>query len=294
MLLSLLPKRRRSCSRCGASTVIRRSPGAAPRSSSWQNKLCKARKSKQFSPEQGAALQALQQTEMDARTTARIAEAEDTPNPKEGFAEEASSRIDQDQLMLESVIQTRPLLRRLAAYKDLVSRLSAHHEEFAQRYVERVRQSSATPAGKSRYVPGTEEDGDELRVFSERPIITGPMVCQLCESDFLTEKDFALHKQEDHAGETEYRKRPLYLLAEAGCRPITAQEKRLMVHNVAHLQQFCYPGSKGNRFSDGQEVPRCEAACAVCAQKDDLEHRHTLNLIRHCTKRLWCCSACGR
>ena len=26
-------------------------------------------------------------------------------------------------------------------------------------------------------------------------------------------------------------------------------------------------------------MPRCEAACAVCAQKDYLEHRHKLNLF---------------
>ena len=52
-----------------------------------------------------------------------------------------------------------------------------------------------------------------------------------------------------------------------------------MVHNSAHFQQFCHPGSKGNRFSSGEEVPRCEAACAVCAQKDYLEHRHKLHLF---------------
>ena len=125
--------------------------------------------------------------------------------------------------MLESGIQTRPLLQRLAAYKGLVYRSADQHEELAQRFAERVRQASATPAGKSRYVPGTEVDGGELRVFSERPIITGPLVCQLCESDFLTEKVLALHTQEDHAGEAECRKRVLYLMAEAGCRARTAE-----------------------------------------------------------------------
>ena len=71
-------------------------------------RLRKARKEKLFSPEREAELQALQQTEMDARTAARIAEAEDTSNAMEGFAEEASSRIDQDLLMLESGIRTMP------------------------------------------------------------------------------------------------------------------------------------------------------------------------------------------
>ena len=93
------------------------------------------------------------------------------------------------------------------------------------------------------------------------------------------EEDFARHKEKHHAGEKEYRKRVLFLMAEAGCLPITAQEKRLMVQNFAHFQQFCHPGSKGNRFSGGEAVPRCEAACAVCAQKDYLEHRHKLSLF---------------
>jgi hypothetical protein len=149
----------------------------------------------------------------------------------EWFAEVAQSRIDQDLLMLESGIRTKVLLRRLAIYKELVSSLSAQHEEFAQRYAERVRQASAAPAGKSRYVPGSEVEGDQLRVFSDKPVITGPLVCQLCEFDFVTEDDFARRKQQGHAGEAEYRKRVLFLMAEAGCRPIAAQEKRLMVQS---------------------------------------------------------------
>ena len=52
-----------------------------------------------------------------------------------------------------------------------------------------------------------------------------------------------------------------------------------MVQNFALFQQFCHPGSKGNRFSGGEAVPRCEAACTVCAQKDYLEHRHKLSLF---------------
>ena len=79
----------------------------------------------------------------------------------------------------------------------------------------------------------------------------------------------------DHGGENEYRKRVLYLMAEAGHRPITGQEKRIMVQNFAHFQQWCFPGSRGNYFADSKAVPRAEAACVVCAQKDYLEHRHT-------------------
>eukprot|EP00974_Lingulodinium_polyedra_P084060 8140312-Lingulodinium_polyedra.AAC.1 len=46
-------------------------------------KLRRARKAKEFSPEQEAELQALQQAESDARAAARIAEAEEPPNPME-------------------------------------------------------------------------------------------------------------------------------------------------------------------------------------------------------------------
>ena len=52
-----------------------------------------------------------------------------------------------------------------------------------------------------------------------------------------------------------------------------------MVQNFAHFQQFCHPGSKANRFTGGEQVPRCEAACAICAQKDYLEQRHKLSLF---------------
>ena len=128
-------------------------------------------------------------------------------------------------------------------------------------------------------MPGDEIDGDELRNFADEPIICGPLVCQLCHKDFISEQAFAEHKKKAHAGENEYRKRVLYLKAEAGCRAITAQEKRLMVQNFAHFQQYCHPGAKGNYFADEEEVPRCEAACAVCARKDWLEHRHKLRLF---------------
>ena len=70
----------------------------------------------------------------------------------EGFAEVTQSRIDQDLLMLESGIRTKVLLRRLAIYKELVSSLSAQHEEFAQRYTERVRQAADEAGGGPLHV----------------------------------------------------------------------------------------------------------------------------------------------
>ena len=83
----------------------------------------------------------------------------------------------------------------------------------------------------------------------------------------------------DHAGDVEYRRRVLYLMEECGCRPIKAEEKRIMIHNFALLQQFSRPGAKGSTFSRSPEIPRCEEACAVCQQRDFIELRHKLNLF---------------
>ena len=52
-----------------------------------------------------------------------------------------------------------------------------------------------------------------------------------------------------------------------------------MVQNFSHFQQFSRPGAKGNTFARVPEVPRCEAACALCQQKDFIEHRHKLSLF---------------
>ncbi len=145
---------------------------------------------------------------------------------------------------------------------------AANIEEFVQRYAECVRQASAAPAGKGLYVPGNDVEGDQLRVFSERPVITGPRVCQLGEHEFLREEDFARRQLYDHVGVAEYRKQVLFLMAEPGCRPIPPQEKKIMAQNIAHFQRFCHPGSRCNRFSGGQMALRCESACVGCAQKD--------------------------
>ena len=146
-------------------------------------------------------------------------------------------------------------------------------------YEERVHAALKQISGPQTYVPGDEVTGESLRAFSDEPILIGPLVCHLCDADFVNERDFAKHKECNHAGDKEYRKRVLYLLSKAGCRPLTGQEKRLMVQNFARFQQFCRPGAKGNYFADSDEVPRAEAACAICAQKDWLENRHKLNLF---------------
>ena len=76
----------------------------------------RARKEKRFSAEQEAELEAIQQAERDARAESRIADAEEQPNPMEGFADDADIRIAQDLLKLESGIRTKELQLRLADY----------------------------------------------------------------------------------------------------------------------------------------------------------------------------------
>ena len=196
----------------------------------------------------------------------------------EGFADEAENRLDQDLLLLASGTRTRDLQRRLKQYKTFLADADVANTEFAQKYKERLLNAAAQP-GVGTFVPGSEIDGDELRTFADDPIISGPLVCQLCDADFISEKSFSEHKTHCHAGDREYRKRVLYLMEEQGCRPITGQEKRIMVQNFSHFQQYCYPGAKGNYFAEGEEVPRCEAACAICARKDWLEHRFKLRLF---------------
>ena len=62
----------------------------------------------------------------------------------------------------------------------------------------------------------------------------------------MYDADFAAHKEKVQSGENEYRKRVLFLMEQAGNRPVTGQEKRIIVQNFAHFQQFSRPGAKGN------------------------------------------------
>ncbi len=56
----------------------------------------------------------------------------------------------------------------------------------------------------------------------------GPLVCKLCEADFVYEQDFAVQHEKEYAGESEYRKRVLFLVKRGGC-PVAAQKKRTMI-----------------------------------------------------------------
>ena len=175
-----------------------------------------------------------------ARSEELLEQAQEPPDPMESFADDAENKLDQDLMLLANGHRTRDLLRRLKKYKEFIENADTENTEFALKYKERISAASASAGELGTYVPGSSIDGDKLRTFSDSAIISGPLVCQLCESDFISEKAFAEHKKQAHAGESEYRKRVLYLMAEEGCRAITAQEKRLMVQNFAHFQQYVY------------------------------------------------------
>ena len=142
----------------------------------------------------------------------------------ESYADEAENRLEQDLMLLSNGHRTRDLLRRLKQYKDFIVSPGAENTEFAQKYKQRIQAASAAPAALGTYVPGDEIEGDELRKFSDEPIICGPLVCQLCNKDFISEKAFADHKKNAHAKETEYRKRVPYLMSQDCYRRITGQE----------------------------------------------------------------------
>ena len=117
-------------------------------------------------------------------STQLLQEAQVPPNPMDGFANEAENRLDQDLLLLASGNRTRDLQRRLKKYKNFIADANAANTEFAQKYKERILNAAATAAGVVTYVPGSEVDGDEVRTFADDPIISGPLVCQLCDADF--------------------------------------------------------------------------------------------------------------
>ena len=89
-----------------------------------------------------------------------------------------------------------------------------------------------------------------LLFVSDDPLITSPLVCQLCDdASVVYGADFDAHKEKVHSGENEYREQVISLMEQSGCRPTTGQEKRLIVGNFAHFQQFSRPGAKGNTFA---------------------------------------------
>ena len=226
-----------------------------------------------------SAAEEFELAEIKASELGGLAEAEAPPDPLDPFADDAANRLEQDLLMFSNGIQPRELQRRLRRYQRYVGDPALQSRPEVQKYREQLQLTCASAAGRASYVAGQDIQGDALRTFACTPEACGPLTCQLCDADFLYDADFGVHKDQAHGGEIEYRKRVLFLMDDVGCRPITAQEKRVMVQNFSHFQQFSRPGAKGNTFARVAEVPRCEAACALCQQKDFIEHRHKLALF---------------
>ena len=113
-------------------------------------------------------------------------------------------------MLFSSGDRTRELARRFNKYKDFIAKPGAAHTEFAQKYKQRILTVSEAPTAPGTYVPGDEIYGDELRKFSHDPIICGPLVCQLCDKDFISESSFLNHKKDVHAGEKNIAKNSFF------------------------------------------------------------------------------------
>ena len=72
---------------------------------------------------------------------------------------------------------------------------------------------------------GRRIDGNELRKFDPEPILTAPIVCQLCGAGFTSDEDSAKHVVADHVSMGKYRKRTIYVMEMQVPDAITAQEQ---------------------------------------------------------------------
>ena len=134
-------------------------------------------------------------------------------DPMDPFHEEAANRFEQDLLMASNGIRPKHVMRRIARYKKYMTHPCALGMDLVQKYKEQVLEAAAASDVLPPYVAGCEIQGDALRTFSEEPIMTGPLVCHLCDdATFLYDEDFAKHKEKVHSGENEYRKRVLFLM----------------------------------------------------------------------------------
>ena len=181
--------------------------------------------------------------------------------------------------MATSGMRRKDVMRRIQRYKTFFHEPALQQNATVLQYKSLMQQAAQTFNGCGCYVPGDNVKGDALRSFASAPQISGPIVCQLCDATFLYEDDFAAHQTNAHCGVNEYRKRVLFLQEQCGPKAIAGEEKRLIVQNFAHFQQFSRPGAKSNTFARISEVPRCEAVCVLCARKDFIEQRHMLNLF---------------
>ncbi len=188
------------------------------------------------------------------------------------FADEAANKLEQDLLILQHGTPTYRVKERARRYQDYFNNPLLRNTPIVLKYMDQVQSACSAQRGVPAFVSGVEIAGDALRTFQKTPVLTGPLVCQLCDADFTNEADFGKHVSNEHCSMDEYRKRVIYLMELRGHQELTAQERRLIVQNFSHFQQFSRPGTGTNAFEDAVDVPRCEAACAMCQQKDFIEH----------------------
>jgi hypothetical protein len=134
--------------------------------------------------------------QLTRRSIQPLTEVDAPPDPRDPFADEAANRLEQDVLMAMNGFRPRTVMRRIARYKKYMTEATALQMEGVQKYKDQVLEAAAAFSGLTPYVAGDEIEGDALRTFSEEPIITGPLVCQLCDDvSFLYDDDFAKHKE---------------------------------------------------------------------------------------------------
>lgn len=157
-------------------------------------------------------------------------------------------------------------------------RRSSHAEECGNRF-----QAGAGLAELwKEYIPSTSVGKDSFgAIWSKKPVVSAPITCQLCGQGCMHTEALFRHCAEKHKSYTEYSKRLLYRLQEAGPQKVTPQEQRSIVQSFAQFQCCSVASSGCNDWvphSPDQLVPRREEACGVCARLDWIENRFTVDL----------------
>ena len=139
---------------------------------------------------------------------------------------DAECRIEQTLLQAEKLPMTKAVKKRLLRYKR---ELAAPALKPWRERLERALEGKSCPA--EPYVPGDDIEGDELWKWRAEPVLSAPLLCQLCGRGYIDEASFRKHLQDTHSGEAEYRKRVLFLMRERGPYPHSGQEERAVVLN---------------------------------------------------------------
>ena len=113
-----------------------------------------------------------------------LAEETEPPDPRDAFSEEASNRLEQDILLAKKFgvrVRKSRLSQRVERYKKYMTQLGADTLDVVKKYKQQVLEAAACMSAPSSYVPGADIVGDSLRSIRQEPVISGPLVCQLCD-----------------------------------------------------------------------------------------------------------------